>query len=576
MLDCSVPPQSGRPASTPHSSSTDPAQLALAAAPPSIDTSGVPRARFSLLLLGTSILLVAITTGLSIATAWRTRANTRQLLRDYAAFAAWSYRERLTADLGESMWLTLNPIGHIPIHLDPRTPPVERLALYRETSLATCHCDSPARPATYFRYGMRSDSLTFDGAPLDTAVANALPVLLRNSLAFASQGRPGIVHGPGKTIVAYGPMPTESGDTIVYGFTFDSLALGAAFDSVLNQASLLPNAVTRGHPNADLLAFEVRDTAGALFHRSSTWPADESEWPYIAQEPLLPLRGGLVVRLTLIPSVAPSLLSGGLPRTPLPLLLLTAILGIAAAAVALVQLRREGELARLRSNFVTGVSHELRTPLAQIRLFLDTLRLRRYDTEAEHQWLVGHLTRETTRLEHLVANVLSISRLERQTTNEVPFETLDLGREAAEAVTAFTPLAASKQVTLEVQGEDGILVQGDSGELRQLLLNLLDNAVKFGPTGQRIELAVGHDDGKALLTLSDQGPGIPAAEQPWIWESYYRGSGAAVRTVGGSGIGLSIVQQIVSRHGGTITVSNRAEGGARFDLRLPLAGNGAR
>lgn len=529
------------------------------------------RARFPLLLLVASILLVAVTSALSIASAWRTRANTRQLLRDYAAFAAWSYREQLTNGLGEAVWLTLNPIGHLQIHDNPRTPPVTSLAGYREQSVLQCRCDSPAIPSTYFRFGFRDDSLTLSGAPLRPTVSPILGNLLRASVRGGTDHRSDIVRGPAHDLIAYGTMPTEWGDTIVYGFTFDSAGLVATFDTVLNAASLLPKAVTGSRPNRELLAVEVRDTAGVLFHRSAAWPANEEEWPFIAQETLPGGHGGLVVRLTLIPSVAPSLLSGGLPRTPLPLLLLTAILGLAAGAVALVQLRREGELARLRSSFVAGVSHELRTPLAQIRLFLDTLRLKRYDTEAEHQWLIGHLTRETTRLEHLVANVLSISRLERNVPTGLPFTPLDLGREVAEAVTAFAPLATSKQVSFDVSGDDGVMIAGDAGELRQLLLNLLDNAVKFGPTGQRIELAVARDGVRARLTVADQGPGIPEGEQSRIWTSYFRGAGPAVRAVGGSGIGLSIVREIVQRHGGEITVNNRPKGGAEFILRLPLA-----
>lgn len=517
------------------------------------------------------MLLVAITTALSIATAWRTRANTRQLLRDYAAFAAWSYRERLTSELMESLWLTLNPIGHKELHQSRHTPEVTSLPGYRAQSLAECRCDPPAAPSTYFRFDYRDRSLHTIGAPLDSSTRGSLPGLLQTSLRGTTPVRPGIIRADGRQLVAYAPMPTEWGDTIVYGFAFDSAGLVRAFDSVLTTSPLLPGAVTRGRPNRELLALEVRDTAGRLFHRSTTWPVNEREWPFIVEESLPPLRGGLLVRLTLVPSVAPSLLSGGLPRTPLPLLLLVGALGLAASVVALLQLRREGELARMRSNFVTGVSHELRTPLAQIRLFLDTLRLRRYDTEEEHQWLIGHLTRETTRLEHLVANVLSIGQLERNAPSEVSFETLDLGREVAEAVTAFTPLAASRQVSFDVSGDEGVLVRGDAGELRQLLLNLLDNAVKFGPTGQRVELVVSQVDGKARLTISDQGPGIAPEERLRIWDPYYRGSNQAVRAVGGSGIGLSIVRQVAHRLDGSISASNRPEGGARFELQIPLA-----
>ncbi len=513
---------------------------------------------------------MAVTTWFAIVAAWQSRANTQQLLRDYAAFAAWSYRQRLSESLGESMWFTLSPIQHEGPHRSRSIPAVTRLAHYRAMNLKECRCDPGARPATYFQFRLGSDSFNTDGEPLPAALAPVIPVEVARAARTESAGRIGILRLPvGNRIAGYGLMPTEWGDTIVYGFTFDSAGVVAAFDSVLSTAPLLPSAVTRGRANRELLTLEVRDTVGRVLHRTTGWPMDEREWPYIAQESLPPLRGGMVVRLTLLPAAAPELLSGGLPRTPLPLLILVGILGVAAAAVAVAQLRREGALARLRSDFVAGVSHELRTPLAQLRLFLDTLRLKRYDTQAEQEWLVGHLTRETTRLEHLVENVLAASRLDRGVRTEAPLEPLDLGAEAAEAVAAFQPLAASRRVSLVSDLPQGVGVLADQAALRQLLLNLLDNAVKFGPPGQTVRLAVARDNGVARLSVCDQGPGVSEADRERIWEPYFRGTNTATRAVGGSGIGLAIVREIATRFGGAASVTTPVGGGAEFTVTLP-------
>ena len=525
----------------------------------------------SLLLLGASLGLVALTTGFAVVTAWKSRANTRQLVKDYAAFAAWSYRQRLEEELGESMWLTLSPLQHQEPHESRRVPGVEQLAHYREMNMAECRCDPVADPATYFRFSLASDSLDTAGAPLASGPAGALPAAIRRaSRGGGSAARTGIIRLPESGMVAgYGLMPTVWGDTVVYGFTFDSAGLIAAFDSVLQRAPLLPASVTGGRANAELFTLEVRDPAGRRLHRAAGWPLEEREWPYIAADSLPPLRGGFVVRLTLLPAAAPALLAGGLPRTPLPLLLLVGILGVGAAVVALTQLRREGELARLRSDFVAGVSHELRTPLAQLRLFLDTLRLKRYDTQAEQEWLVGHLTRETTRLEHLVENVLAASRLDRGVQADAPLEPLDLGQEVAEAVTAFQPLAASRKVTLTAELPRGVGVLADQAALRQLLLNLLDNAVKFGPPGQVVRLTLARENGQARLTVADEGPGVPEADRERIWEPYFRGSDAATRAVGGSGIGLAIVREVADRFGGSVRVATATGGGAAFTVSLP-------
>ncbi len=589
---CALGPKRGRafrPLGGLPSDHTNPAQIrhlpALACPPRPADTTSVPAtlphgptrrwspstASFSRVLLVTSLGLIALATWFAFAAAFRSAANTRQLLTDYAAFAAWSYRQHLTTALEEASWTTLNPVAHEEMHRDRQTPPVERLAGYRDMQLEMCKCGSAARPASYFRFSLLDAVVTTAGAPLAEAQRVQLPANVRAILGTgAARPRTGLMRLPQNTLAAYTLMPTEWGDTIVYGFTFDSLGLAAEFDSVLQQATLLPAAVTHGRPNAALLTLEVRDSAGALFHRGAAWPADEREWPYIAADTLPGPRGGFVVRLTLIPEAAPLLLSGGLPRTPLPLLVLVGALGVGAALVAVAQIRREAELSRLRSNFVAGVSHELRTPLAQIRLFLDTLRLRRYDTEEEHQWLIGHLTRETTRLEHLVENVLAASRLDQGLTGEVALEPVDLAREAEEAVRDFAPLAASRQVKLTTSLTPDLQVLADPDGLRQLLLNLLDNAVKFGPAGQTVEIRLARTGDQASLSVHDSGPGIPAADHDRIWEPYYRGSHEAARAVGGSGIGLAIVREMTARFTGSIAVESPASGGAVFVLTLPL------
>jgi signal transduction histidine kinase len=562
-----------------HTSPTPLIQFPLAPPGASADTQGVTRRprlpfaiRWPMVLLCASLGLVLFTTWVALAAARKHRDSTAQLLRDYAAFAAWSYAGHLTSEMEESIWYTVSPIEHREPHQHRMIPHASDLIDYRANNLRLCNCDPPARPASYFSFLLGSDSLEIAGRPLTPGLQSSIPRVMTQAIRGPLPTRRSGVIGLDRTgnLAAYGLMPTSWGDTIVYGFTFDSAALVVAFDSVLTHASLLPAAVTHGRENAELLTLEVRDTTGHLLYQAADWPADPREWPYIAEESLPPLKGGLVARLTVRPEAAGLLLSGGLPRTPLPLLLLVGVLGVALSVMAVSQLRREGELVRLRSDFVAAVSHELRTPLAQIRLFLDTLRLRRYDTEAEQEWLVGHLVRETTRLEHLVENVLAASRLERGAPSQVPLETLDLGQEVTEAVAAFAPLAASRQAALQTELATGIEVRGDRAALRQLLLNLLDNAVKFGPRGQTVRIGVSRDSEHGRLIVSDQGPGVSSEERERIWEPYYRGSSQAARAVGGSGIGLAIVREIADRFGGVVTVGEAADSGAEFCVEFPL------
>jgi signal transduction histidine kinase len=136
-------------------------------------------------------------------------------------------------------------------------------------------------------------------------------------------------------------------------------------------------------------------------------------------------------------------------------------------------------------------------------------------------------------------------------------------------VTAFQPLAASRKISLQADLPRGVGVLADQAALRQLLLNLLDNAVKFGPPGQVVRLTLVRDNGIARLTVADQGPGVPVADRERIWEPYFRGSDTATRAVGGSGIGLAIVREVAGRFGGSVSVATAQGGGAAFTVTLP-------
>jgi signal transduction histidine kinase len=525
-------------------------------------------------MLGLSLILVGLTIYFAVMSDLRNRANTRQLLRDYAAFAAWSYRQHLNESLGESAWLSLNPIQHIDTHRNDAIPAASDLPGYRAHSEKMCHCSSPAVPATYFRFIVGKEDLQVEGPAPGPELAGQIITAIGQRVRQADASpRAGILRlAPSGVLTAYGTMPTARGDTVIYGFTFDSAGVVKAYDEGFDKEPLLPRVITAGRPNRSLLTLEVRDAEGMIRHRTDGWPKDEAEWPYVAAESLPPTSGGLVVRLAVRPNAAQQLLAGGLPGAPTPLLAATGLLAIGLALLALRLIRRETRLSRLRSDFVAGVSHELRTPLAQIRLFLDTLQLKRYDTQDQQEWLFSHLVRETTRLEHLVENVLAASRLDRGAPEDPPREPVDLSGTVRDTVTAFQPLADSRKATLVTAIDDGIGIMADRSGLHQLLVNLLDNAVKFGPPGQTVRIVLTRRDGMARLTVADEGPGVPAAERDRIWEPYFRGSGEAVRTVGGSGIGLAIVRQIATAQGGSAGVSDAAAGGAVFTIELPLRG----
>ena len=515
------------------------------------------------------------------------RAMARELLSDYGQFAAWSYSQALTAGLDSLAWLTLGPVMHEHLHNTPGIPhPSELVHSRRYDARSGTHAPWAYPPSFFFGYRVGSDSLeTARNALGDphlgwrvdslSAVPAADRALARDTVLahLRTRWRPGWRYavftaggGEGRRLVAYTLMPTTWGDTILYGMVMERADLLRAMRDVFARQALLPAAITRGVPKDSMLSLAVDDGRAPV--RVSAGAAD---WTLPAEEVLPASLGSLRVRAAVRPELAPLLAVGGLPRSRVPLLL--GVLAVAAvlSVVAAGQIRREGELARLRADFVASVSHELRTPLAQVRLFVETLLLGRAASEERRRWALENVDRETMRLANLVENVLLFSRSGRAAT-ALALSPADLGEEVARAVRAFEPLAAVRRASLKLEMEPGVAAKVHAESFRQVLVNLLDNAVKYGPPGQTVTVSLAAEGGSARLAVTDQGPGVPAAEREAVWRPFFRGGATAVRAVGGSGIGLSVVRDLVARHGGEAWVEDAPGGGARFVVRLPREG----
>lgn len=370
----------------------------------------------------------------------------------------------------------------------------------------------------------------------------------------------------GSSVLAYTLMPTVWRDTVVYAIEYTPAAFAGLLAEAFDEQGLLPWTFTRGRPNRALLASEVLDASGQPLFASDprhTWQLD-------ARQELPASYGRLVAHLEIRPELANELVIGGLPRSRLPFLLTLLALAAALSVVAVMQLRREGELAQLRADFVANVSHELRTPLAQIRLDIDTLRLGRYDTPELHSAILARIDRETRRLTYLADNVLRLSRHTRGPAGTVR-EPTDIRRDAAQIVEEFRPLAAARRATIETSLQPTPIVALEADAFRQIVLNLLDNAVKYGPPGQTVMVTVDVVEGYVRLTVADQGPGVPLDDRERIWLPFVRGSSSQRRGVGGSGIGLTIIREAVERHRGRAWVSDSPAGGASFVIEFPLS-----
>ncbi|MGQ9571772.1 MAG: sensor histidine kinase [Dehalococcoidia bacterium] len=218
--------------------------------------------------------------------------------------------------------------------------------------------------------------------------------------------------------------------------------------------------------------------------------------------------------------------------------------------------------------FVADASHELRTPLALIRANAELLQRHSGETIEANRPALDDIVRETDGLSTLVSQMLTLARADAGATpftlTEVALHDLaqDVGRQAQ-------VLADNKGLQLGVRVDGPVLVKGDQVRLRELLLILLDNAIKFTDVGGTVELALKADSGKAVLRVNDSGGGIPPDDLPHIFDRFYRADKARSRAEGGAGLGLAIAKWIVEGHRGSIRVDSQAGKGTTFTVELP-------
>ncbi len=226
-------------------------------------------------------------------------------------------------------------------------------------------------------------------------------------------------------------------------------------------------------------------------------------------------------------------------------------------------------LERVRSDFIANVSHELRTPLTSIIGYLEALSDGAHEEPRQREEFLRIMKTHADRLNALVSDLLQLSQIEsgeyRWRRDSV--EVVDLVRRSAGLI---APLAQRKRITLRCEGTiPALYVIADAEKLTQVLLNLLDNALKYTEEGGAVDVEVEAGGGGAVIRVRDTGIGIPPADQRRIFERFYRVDRARSRALGGTGLGLSIVKHIVEAHGGTVTVESRLGKGSTFCITLP-------
>jgi len=226
----------------------------------------------------------------------------------------------------------------------------------------------------------------------------------------------------------------------------------------------------------------------------------------------------------------------------------------------------------LRRRFVSDASHELKTPLAAIRLLTDSiLQTDNMDMETVRDF-VTDIGSEAERLSRITEDLLRLTRLD---SNQIkPPEVVEVAPVLEQVMRMMSLLAQEKGTELTCQTGGDCRVLATKGEVHQVIYNLTDNAVKYSGSRGKVRAELRRDGNDVVLTVADNGPGIPEEDLPRVFERFYRVDKARSRAAGGTGLGLSIVQDTVTKRGGTVSAANRPEGGAVFTVRWPAAEGG--
>jgi signal transduction histidine kinase len=531
------------------------------------------RARTALIVL---LLLVSLATASLIVLQAQyadasQRATVEGVLHDYSSLVADEVIRRTSAEIAYYGYYPLvgtvlhevQPSGKLPAAISVSLLSSEDPRVKRAAGLAK----------QYFEMDPSTGRFDFLNEPAPDEVAGRLrdsffaQVSLQHS-DTAYQVLNAQIGGAPRTFVA-GSTQGPRGQKIVAGFEVDLPVLTQWFGTALNRQPLVPSSLGHGQVTNEFLHVSIRDHGGVERFRLG----EESTPKLTVKKPFGDTYQGVFLGFTVDASIDPrisrQIVIGGLPRSRLPFFLGLLALNAGLIVTAILQLRREMALQQLRDEFVSSVSHELRTPLTQIRMFAETLLLDRIRSTEEHRRSLEIIDREARRLTQLVENVLQFSRMERK-IDSLSKEKRELAPLIQEIVEDFESGMNGGGAQMVLRLSFGLTANVDTDALRQIVINLLDNAVKYGRKQQQVILGLEARDGMACLFVDDEGPGVPVADRKRIFERFQRLERDRQSAVAGTGIGLSVVHDLVTRHGGRCSVTTGDRGGAKFVVQLPL------
>jgi len=519
----------------------------------------------SRLFIGLMVLIMALVLGM----AWQANRSVQahnataiSVLQDYARLAADEYSRRAMGAVGYYGYYGVMNKLRTAVTQDPEE-------FFSELG----QDDSSAEPPSLYVFAVTTEDSRLVVSSADQPPAAVQKHLFQDLGGIMKEPLPDTgfvinhvqIDGEQHTFVVSWPEDTS----LIFGIEVDQQWLAGVLQQTFEDNALLPKSLAGGAMTNDFLFVEMRDSADRILFAAGADNFDDTRIRRELQDEYGGVFLGHSVTVAIDPGLAQSLIIGGLPKSRLPVFVAIILLATGLLVAAIRQLQRENAVMQMRTNFVAEVSHELRTPLTQIRMFTESLLFERFSSADDKQRALSIINRESQRLIHMVENILRFSE-DSSSHAELLLEEQDLGTLIASVVSEFQVLADASGSVIEAKLEPGVIARVDGDAMRQVLLNLLDNAIKYGPQGQTVIVELSRDTGKACIAVSDQGPGVPVSERERIWGGYYRLDRERDSAIAGTGIGLAVVGDLLGRHNASVRVEDGAHGGARFVIELPL------
>jgi len=489
--------------------------------------------------------------------------------------------------------------GTAPVPLDAPLPHPQAM-LAAAVAVSRCHCVPELPSHTYFRFDVAASDGDLSKLAIASRIDSVAPVGLESDTIGlrTAIGRMLTTIRTGAVIAVPVTRTDQATDTLrmvavvsakfgddgrvraVYGLTispvdFATRVVAPVFDQVPLFSWRLSD--TNRLRNRDLAYLTVADySITTLYHTGPIADTSTGEG-CMGMAPVEQTLANVMLHIVPPAPVYSRWTSRNMAVSRLPFLALLLVGLVASGAAAAMAAKRQADLAKLRSNFVTSISHEVRTPLAQIMLASEALSLGRTRSQHEREEAADTIVRETHRLVGLVDNVLQFSRVEHYNI-KVHLEPIDVHELVTGFLEDMEPIIRGARVTVTNTVPCDLTSMLDPGAFRQVLYNLVDNAIKYGPVGQHITIAAsilaGTPD-RVRVWVQDEGSGVTADEATAIFEPFVRLERDRRSVVAGSGLGLAVVRHLVEAHGGRVWVEPApGGGGSRFVVEVALASEG--